>query len=352
MRLEFIERLAEGEVLGRSILSGDGKVLLRAGVRLSSQYIDRLRELGVLYVYIEDDRLCDVRVEDERLMELKKNTMMNMSQIAKNVNNCNKSEFKKSLKMVEELIEYIIDDGEVNLSLYDIRTHDNYTYLHSIDTGIMAAFIGISCKYSETDLKELGLGAILHDIGKTKIDHKIINKAGKLTEEEFSEMKKHPVYGAEMLKRNYSIPNSVIRIVEQHHERIDGRGYPRGISGNEINTFANIVSVCDVYDAVSNDRSYRKKLKPNESYELILSGSGAAFDEGIVKKFRETFAVYPLGCCLRLSNGIEGYVIQQNRNFPDRPVLRVLYEGETKKPIPFYEIDLLQNSNLIVEAII
>jgi putative nucleotidyltransferase with HDIG domain len=226
MRLELINRVAAGEVLGRSILSSDGKVLLRAGIMLTAQYINKLKELGVYYVYIDDDRLDDVRVEDERLLELKKDTIKNMSLIMKNVNNCSKLEFKKSLRKVEELIEYIIDDGEVNTSLYDIKTYDNYTYLHSIDTGIMAAFMGLSFNLKENDLKELGIGAVLHDIGKTKIDYKIINKAGALTEEEFIEIRKHPVYGAEILRKNYLISDSVIKIVEQHHERVDGRGYP------------------------------------------------------------------------------------------------------------------------------
>lgn len=352
MRLELINRVAEGEVLGRSILSSDGKVLLRAGITLTSQYINKLMELGVFYVYIDDDRLEDVRVEDERLLEIKKDTIKNMSLIMKNVNNCSKLEFKKSLRKVEELIEYIIDDGEVNTSLYDIKTYDNYTYLHSIDTGIMAAFMGLGFNLKENELKELGIGAVLHDIGKTKIDYKIITKPGALTDEEFAEMRKHPVYGAELLRKNYLIPDSVVKIVEQHHERVDGRGYPRGLRDNAINKFASIVSVCDVYDAVSNDRSYRKKLKPNECYELILAGSGTAFDEEVVRKFRETFAVYPLGCCLKLSSGIEGYVIKQNKNFPDRPIIRVLYDTETKKPISFYEIDLLQENCLTVEAIV
>jgi putative nucleotidyltransferase with HDIG domain len=216
----------------------------------------------------------------------------------------------------------------------------------------MAAFLGLSLGYNESQLKDIGLGAILHDIGKTKIDYKIINKAGALTEEELMIIRKHPIYGAELLKKSYTISENVIDIVEQHHERVDGRGYPNGLKGTEINKFASLVSVCDVYDAVTNDRSYRKKLKPNESYELILSGSGSAFEDEVVKKFKETFSVYPLGCCLRLSNGIEGYVIKQNKNFPDRPIIRVLYDSETKKPITFYEIDLLQHSTLTVEAIV
>jgi putative nucleotidyltransferase with HDIG domain len=352
MRLEFINRVTEDDVLGKSILTNDGKVLLRAGVTLSSNYIKKLRELGVFYVYIEDDRLSEIYVEDERLDELKKNTIKNMSVIMKNINNYNKNEMKESLLRVEELIEYVIESGDVNKSLYDIKTHDNYTYIHSIDTAIMAAFLGLSTKCNERQLKELGVSAILHDVGKLNIDPAIINKIGSLSETEFGEMRKHPVYGAEILKKNVYIPEKVIDAVIQHHERVDGRGYPYGLSGNNISMYAKIVSVCDVYDAVSNDRSYRKKFSPNDAYELILAGSGTAFDENIVLKFRETFAVYPLGSCLRLSNGVEGYVIKQNQNYPDRPVLRVLYDSETKKPINFYEIDLLQSLNLTVVSVV
>jgi putative nucleotidyltransferase with HDIG domain len=352
MRLEFINRVGGGEVLGKSILSSDGKILLRAGITLTNQYINKLRELGVFYVYIEDDRLEDICIEDERLLELKKETIKNMSVIMKGINNCNRSDFNKSLRKVEQLIEYIIDDGEVSKCLYDIKTYDNYTYLHSIDTGIMAAYMGLAFNFKESELKELGIGAILHDIGKTKINCMIINKAGTLDESELIEIRKHPYYGAELLRKNYSISGNIIDIVEQHHERMDGRGYPNGLSGSEINRFAKLVSVCDVYDAVTNDRSYRKKLKPNESYELILAGSGSAFEDEVVAKFKETFSVYPLGCCLRLSNGIEGYVIKQNKNFPDRPIIRVLYDTATKNPVSFYEIDLLNESSLTVEAIV
>jgi putative nucleotidyltransferase with HDIG domain len=352
MRLEFINRVTESDVLGKSILTNDGKVLLRSGVRLTSQYIHKLKELGVFYVYIEDDRLSEVYVEDERLNEIKKNTIKNMSVILRNINAASKNEIRDSLSRVEELIDYIIDVGDVNKSLYDIKTYDNYTYLHCIDTGIMAAFLGISMGLCESQLKELGTGAILHDIGKTCIDSKIINKTTALTEEEYREIRRHPVYGAEMLKKKVFIPDSVVQSVAQHHERVDGRGYPKGLSGNQICKFAKIVTVCDVYDAVINDRSYRKKFSPNEAYELILAGSGRAFDAEVVKKFRETFAVYPLGCCVKLSNGTEGYVIRQNSNFPDRPIIRILYDSETRQPIAFYEIDLLEAPSLAIAAVV
>jgi HD-GYP domain-containing protein (c-di-GMP phosphodiesterase class II) len=353
MRLEFIDRVREDEVLGKNILTNDGKILLRAGIKINNRYVEKLKELGVFFVYVEDDRLEDILVEDSRLAELKQTTMKNMSRIMNNVYTCNSREIKDSLNIVEDMVDYIISMGDVNTSLYDIRTYDNYTYVHSLDTCIMASFLGLSDgSFNEKELKELAIGAILHDIGKIKISGKIINKCGALTDEEFQEIKKHPIYGEEILSKNVRIPDNSIKAVIQHHERVDGRGYPHRLTDKEISKFGKVVCICDVYDAVSNDRVYRNKFSPNEAYELILAGSGSAFDSQLVKSFRETFAVYPLGCCVKLSNTIEGYVIRQNRNFPDRPVLRILYDSKTRSPIPFFEIDLLEHPNLVVEAIV
>lgn len=352
MRLEFIDRIKDSEVLGKNILTNDGKILLRSGVKLNNRYVEKLKELGVFFVYVEDDRLDDIATEDERLGQLKQTTLKNMSRIMKNVYSCNSREVKDSLNIVEDMVDYIISMGDVNTSLFDIRTYDNYTYVHSLDTCIMSSFLGLSNGFNEKELKELAIGAILHDIGKVKIDSKIITKCGALTDEEFLEIRRHPIYGEEILSRNVRISDNAIKAVIQHHERVDGRGYPYKLADKEISKFGKIVCICDVYDAVSNDRVYRKKFSPNEAYELILAGSGTAFDSTMVQNFRETFAVYPLSCCVRLSNSVEGYVIRQNKNFPDRPVIRVLYDSETKAPIPFFEIDLLEHLSLVIEAIV
>ncbi|MBW9170372.1 HD-GYP domain-containing protein [Clostridium estertheticum] len=351
MRLEFINRVKVNEILGKNIVTNDGSILLRSGVKLNKKYIVKLKKLGVFYVYVEDSRLDDVSIEDERLSSLKELTMKNMSTIMKNVTEGDTKGTKNSLSVVEDLVNYIIEMGDVNKSLYDIQTFDNYTYLHSIDTGIMAIFLGITMNLTQDELKELSIGAILHDIGKTKIDKNIITKPGKLTKEEFEEIKKHPIYGKEILEQNFSMTNRVLKAVEHHHERVDGNGYPYGLTKNQISKYAKIIGICDVYDSVSNDRCYRKKFNPSDAYELILAGAGNAFDEEVVKDFKKTFSVFPLGVCLKLSNGVEGYVIKQNKNFPDRPILRVLYESETRLPIKFYEIDLLEHHNVIVESI-
>jgi len=352
MRLEFINRVKVGEILGRNIITNSGSVLLRTGVILNKQYINKLKELGVFYVYLEDDRLEDISVEDEKLSDLKAITMKNMAKIMKNVIVGNKRRTKDSLSVVTDLVNHIIEMGDVNKSLYDIQTFDNSSYLHSIDTGIMAIFLGISMNLSESELKELGIGAILHDVGKTKIDKNIITKIGKLTDEEFKEIKMHPIYGKRILENDFSMSSEVLKAVEHHHERVDGSGYPYGLTKNQISKFAKIIGVCDVYNAARNDRCYLEQFNPSDAYELILAGCGINFDEEVVSNFKKTFSVFPLGICLKLSNGVEGYVIKQNKDFPDRPVIRVLYENETREPIKFYEIDLLKCNNIVVQSII
>ena len=246
-------------------------------------------------------------------------------------------------------MDYIISMGDINKSIYDIQTYDNYTYVHSLDTCIMSSFLGIASGLGETNLKELSVGAILHDVGKTKVPITITSKIGSLNDNEYREMKKHTIYGREILQKKYSIPESVIKIVEQHHERVDGKGYPYGLKRDEISRFAKVISICDVYDSVSADRCYRKKFSPNDAYELILAGSGTSFDEELVMNFKNTFSIYPLGCCVKLSNGDEGYVIRQNKGFPDRPIIRILYEAETRKPIPMIEVDLIKNCNVTIQ---
>ncbi|WP_392486692.1 HD-GYP domain-containing protein [Haloimpatiens sp. FM7315] len=351
MRLEFIDNVKENEVLGKSILTYDGKILLRSGNLLTFSYIEKLKDLGVDYIYIEDDRLYDIDLEDEKLTKLKQNTIKSISNIVKNISSNRRLEVREDIREVENLVEYILENKDVNTSLYDIKTYDNYTYVHCLDTGIMATFLAMSLKISKEKVKELAIGAILHDVGKVKVPHKIISKNGRLTDAEFDEIKKHPLYGREILEKKFSSSKIILNTVAQHHERVDGRGYPYGLKSNEISRYGKIAAICDVYDAVSSDRCYRRKFSPNEAYELILGGSGTAFDEDLVDTFKKTFSIYPLGCKLLLSNGIEGYVCSQNKEFPDRPIIRVFPGGSMQNSL-YYEMDLLKFSNITVVKVV
>lgn len=353
MRLEFMNRVKDGEILGKSIFSGDGSILLRAGVKLNRNYIKKLEQLGVSYVYIEDFRLDDVVAEDEELFKLKRYTLKSMAKMSKNLYNNNERGINETLKIAEELISYIIDMRDVSCNIYDIHTYDNYTYIHSLDTGVMATFMGVNAKrFNEYEIKQLGIGALLHDIGKIKINHNIIDKKGKLTEDEYIEIQKHPTYGKEILFKNPRISEQAIEIVAQHHEKVNGEGYPKGLKNNEICIMGKIVSICDVYSAVRANRAYRKAMRPNDCYELILAGSGTSFDINMVNIFKKSFSIYPLGCCVRLSNGNEGYVIRQNIGFPNRPVIRVLYDSITKGTVYPFEIDLMKELNIVINEVV
>lgn len=353
MKLQLINRLNGDEILGKNILTSDGRVLLKSGTKLNDNYIRKMLEMGIFYVYVEDERLSDVEVEDENISRLKQTTLGNMSKIMKNTYMVSdKKVMNDYIKIVEELIDYIQSDADVNKSLYDIQTYSNFTYVHSIDVCIMSTFIGSAMKLDSNSIKELGVAAILHDVGKIALPQNVVNNQGKLTVEEMKQFKEHPYLGAAILKKNVRISDAVIKAVQQHHERMDGKGYPYGMEGKSISKFARIICVSDVYDTITNSRDYKKTFNPNDAYELILAGSGTIFDEDVVRVFKKSFSVYPLGCCVKLSSGVEGYVVRQSENFPDRPVIRIIYDSETRKDIEPYEINLVENINLVITSIV
>jgi len=248
------------------------------------------------------------------------------------------------------MVENISKSDIINTNLYEINCYDDYTYVHCLDTAIMSIFLGKSINLGPNIMRTIGLSAILHDIGKTKISSSIINKKGKLTPEEYNIVKQHPKLGYDSLRESGLKDTGILYGVLYHHERYDGKGYPSGLKGRDINYIAKIISVCDVYTAIAANRSYRSRFSPNEAYEYILGGAGTFFDPVIITKFKETFSIYPIGCPVKLSNGITGNVLRQNKNFPDRPVIKAEKEDLYNSKFS-YEIDLLIETKLsIVEA--
>ncbi len=351
MRFELVRNLEGDEILGKTLFDGYGKVLLPSGTKLNVPYINRIKQNGFYYIYIEDKELDDVK-EDEKIGNLKQSTIERLPDMFLRIIQGDKGTLKESFHMIKDLAAYIAEEGDINTNLFEISKFDNYTYVHCVDTGIMSIFLGCSLGLKLEELTELGIGAILHDIGKTKISNEIINKRAHLNEAEFEEIKKHTIYGYRALKEAGIDNKNILSAVLQHHERIDGKGYPLGLNGDKISKYAKIISVCDVFTALSANRSYRERFNPNEAYEYIISNINVMFDSEIVEKFKENFYIYPLGCCVKLSNGIEGYVIKQNKCFPDRPIIRVKYDSVTKEKIHSYEIDLLKTVNVIIESIV
>jgi HD-GYP domain-containing protein (c-di-GMP phosphodiesterase class II) len=225
---------------------------------------------------------------------------------------------------------------------------DDYTFAHSVNVCVLSIISGIGLGYSISRLKELGVGAILHDIGKLKVPQELLKKPSQLTVEEFEEIKKHTIYGYEILKNNKKVSMVSAFIAFGHHERYDGSGYPLQLKGESIHHCARIVAVADVYDALTSDRVYRKKIKPHEAIEYILSLSAHHFDEEIVQSFIRFVAIYPVGTGVILNTKERGVVISENKDMPTKPVIRVVYSEKGKKVSKYYEIDLSSSKNVFI----
>lgn len=365
MRLELVKNIRGNEIISKSIYNQFGALILPKGQRLQAQMKERLIENGVFFVYIKDDRSENIEKDckseensdgeklipaEEKIEKLKQDTLSKLPNIFDELLDKNTKVLGDLMDVVDNMVGDILESDILNTNLYEINCYDDYTYVHCLDTAIMSIFLGKAINLGPKVMKTIGLSAILHDIGKTKISSSIINKKGKLTPEEYNIVKQHPKLGFDALRESGLKDPGILYGVLHHHERYDGKGYPSGLKGKDINYIAKIISVCDVYTAIAANRSYRSRFSPNEAYEYILGGAGTIFDPVIITKFRETFSIYPIGCQVKLSNGVTGNILRQNRNFPDRPVIRAEKEDPYNNKFS-YEIDLLQETKLsIIEA--
>jgi HD-GYP domain-containing protein (c-di-GMP phosphodiesterase class II) len=237
------------------------------------------------------------------------------------------------------------------VNIIDIRTFDNYTFSHSLNVAVLSVVIGTALKLDRRQLRDIAMGALIHDIGKVFIDKKILNKPGKLTSGELNEIRKHCQEGYDYIKSNCLIPEDAMKAILTHHEQFDGNGYPSSLKRDEIHYFGRIISVADVYDALTSDRPYRSALLPSDAVEYIMSGYGSMFDPKVVTAFIRKVAPFPIGTCVRLSNGITGIVVENYESYGLRPKIRVI---EAEKPTDEI-IDLAHDNttlNLTVQQVL
>ena len=205
--------------------------------------------------------------------------------------------------------------------------------------------------WANSKLMELGMGVMLHDVGKIKIPENILNKKGKLTPEEYEIIKKHSKFGFEILRRTHDLSLLSAHIAFQHQERWDGSGYPRGLKETQIHEYGRIAAIADVYDALTSKRIYRTAKQPYEAYEYMVAKSGSEFEPSLINKvFKRCIAPYPTGTGVRLSNGQRGNIVRQNPEFPTRPFVRITHQRESRLSMPI-EYNLLEHPSLMIEAI-
>lgn len=350
MLLMSIEHLRPGIKLAKAICSADGVVLLSANLPLTSTSIHRLRCLGVASVFVLTECTQDVIVEDCVDTETRQKVMSITKQAMESAKIRHTFIVEELQEQIDNILTSLMESKEVLLQLTDIRAQRDYTFVHSVNVCITSLIIGIAMGYSGEQLRTLGLGALLHDIGKGKIPAYILEKPGKLSAEEFSIIQEHSKYGFEMLYENGGIEAGAALVALQHHERYDGTGYPWKLERDGICEYARIVAVADVYDALTTDRVYRRRFLPNEALSIIDEQTGTHFDPAIVKAFRKLVALYPVGCLVQLNTREIAFVTAVSPESPTRPAVRIAKkEGRARK---FVNIDLRESTKYHIKRII
>ena len=241
--------------------------------------------------------------------------------------------------VINKLSQSILRNSNALLGLSRIRDMDAYTFQHSVSFSVLMMAFAKSMGLSETIICEVGIGGLLHDIGKTLIPNEILNKPGKLTDEEFTIMKKHVVYSREILEKTPGISQVSMDVAAQHHEKYDGNGYPLGLKGDQISRYGQMAAIVDVYDALTADRCYHVGKDPSEVLRLLLKWSGTHFNPALVREFIHSVGIYPPSSLVRLNTQHIAKVIDINENML-KPVVEVFYYLKTNTYIPRKLIDL------------
>ncbi len=358
MRRISVRNLRPGMELAKKITHGDGAPLLNVGVKLQPKYIQQLKRMNISAVYVHDSLIPDVEVEDvileetrERAINQVRTALTGLKQTKGNISINKLLNVKKDLSVVlDDIVSQLLGNPDLTVNLSDIRSADNYTFSHSVNVAILAIMTAISMGNKITALKSLGLGAFLHDLGKITIPPAILNKPGLLNEAEREEMMRHPQYGFNLIRHKKAFSYTSLAIISNHHERIDGSGYPQGLTGNDLDSYSKICAVTDVYDALTSDRPYRPGFAPHKAKEIIALES-AGFDLQVLQVFYRHIAAYPIGTIVGLSNGLLGVVVANTHGYPTRPRVRVFAEREEFIPREEHEINLKETLNLVVEKV-
>lgn len=353
MKLIFIDDAKNGMTLAKDVVLDDDRVtiLTRSGTVLTEQIIQRISESGIISVYIvgQDDSgdlpaelhldsqvtvaqtvakakpIINDRLRDEAIESLKEVFSHDF------INSQNKRESFKVVKHLNTVTERLVDalarDTRTCVNIIDLKSYDEYTYHHSLSVAVLTIAVAQAYGLNKSDIVRLGKSAMMHDIGKTSVPLDIIQKSLKLDDRERAIVNNHSRAGYNYLMKTGIFDEDICKAVLCHHEKFDGSGYPCGLNGEAIPLWSRIISVADVYDALTSNRPYRKPMQPAEAVEYIMGGAGSFFDYEVVKAFTKRLEPYPVGSQVELSDGQIAVVI--NTEHSTRPVVRTIKTGET-----------------------
>lgn len=309
--------------------------LVREGIHLNRSLIAKLKAHHIDEVYVERIGTEDIVAPVVLDSKLKNEALEQIKKIFVGYDKANGSltpgVLEHTNQLSKKLVENALNNPDTLICLLNLKRHDDYTYTHSLCVALLSIAIGVSMNFNHRSLRDLSNAALLHDIGKVVIPNEVLNKPTKLTADEFQFIQTHPVKGEEIVaKRRSFVSAETLLGIRGHHERYDGNGYPDGLKKGEINRFAKVIAIGDVYDALTSDRSYRKAGKAHEAIEYIMGCANTHFDIEVMDHFLRRVVAYPVGSMVLLSDGRQAVVAQ---NYPQnimRPLLHTLGEvGES-----------------------
>ena len=313
MRFVTSSELKPGMVLARDILSSNSPFFLKKGTELNDKYIKFMQGRGYLGAYIKDIESDDIELEEPISEETRELAMEAVETM----------DIERVINAAEQMVAEICQSDILNMDMVDLRSYDDYTYHHSVNVAVYSVAVGKSMGLTEGQLVQLCEAGLCHDLGKQMIPLEILNKPGRLTDEELQEVRKHAKFSHDLLFDNDSISEDVRQAVLSHHENENGTGYPRGLAGERITPMARIIHAVDVYDALISNRPYKEPYSPVDAMEYLLGGKNILFNEEVVDVMNRVIPTYPSATEVVLNTGDRALVVRQT-NDPARPIVKLI----------------------------
>jgi HD-GYP domain-containing protein (c-di-GMP phosphodiesterase class II) len=279
--------------------------------------------------------LGDFRQQLSKAIKVHENTKLFITQVMHDIRLGKNVDVKQAKQLVSQLAENVVNNPTALLWLTQLKNKDEYTSLHSLNVCVLSLLFGRSLNLPEEKLNTLGLGALLHDVGKLKVPTTVLNKPARLSAEEFDIMKKHTLFGYDLMKKQDGLSNEALDIIVQHHERLNGSGYPYNLQHGQISHFSRIVSIVDVYDAITSKRVYHDETTPFNALSDIYKQREKDFDSGLVEQFIKCLGIYPIGSLVELNTGQVGVVVFFSEKSHLSPTVMLILD-EQKSPYAQY----------------
>ena len=256
------------------------------------------------------------------------------------------------LPLVNEIADSVQRNPGALVSLARLKTSDAYTFMHSVAVCALMVSLARQLQLSEAQAREAGMAGLVHDMGKALMPLEVLNKPGALTQEEFAIMKSHPEEGYKLLKEGGAVGPVSLDVCLHHHEKVNGRGYPKGLKGDEISLYAKMGAVCDVYDAITSNRPYKAGWDPADSLMKMAAWTKEGhFDERVFQAFVKSIGIYPTGSLVKLQSGRLAVVVEQGASSLLSPIVRVFFSTKSNQPIPVELLDLGKTVDQIVSRV-